>query len=367
MKDSPEEILDPVDETLILRVMRRAVRFRFLFGSRSGHPVRRSLRRSLAARGNRSGKEDLRLADIPLIDFVFDLADHRLFAGTRTRSSFSAVLLGIFDSLLCFLIVIFHFRSQFFEGNVLGNTYISCVRYYKRYRIASVNILAQTHKAGIADRILLLMIRYPELVEVVETVIKQFHRVVELIRGFLHQDHADQPHIVSLGTGHQRLSGHFHKSRLAAEYSLVFDLAVDQLVLVEERELFGLSVRGLHEIRGGIRYFGKFFMRKELSRDQRHIISTGVMLLVEQSVGVCKVRIIASQLLGPAVHHIRELVEGTAHFLCQSGRHFIGGGDKESIQTLLHCERLTRINAYAGASVFNTEDRCLRKLHHVVH
>ena len=130
-------------------------------------------------------------------------------------------------------------------------------------------------------------------------------------------------------------------------------------MLIEESELLGLSVGRFHEICGGIRYFGKFFVGEILSGDQSHIVSTGIVLLVKESMRIRKVRIGTAETLGAAVHHIREFIKGSAHFLRKARCHFVGRCDHESVKTLLNSQRLAGIDPDAGTSEFDTENSSL--------
>ena len=78
-------------------------------------------------------------------------------------------------------------------------------------------------------------------------------------------------------------------------------------------------------------------------------------------------RISAAKALSAAVHHIRELVKGSPHFLRKARCHFVGRRDHERVQTLLHSQRLTGIDPDTGASELDTENSGLRELYHIVH
>ena len=91
------------------------------------------------------------------------------------------------------------------------------------------------------------------------------------------------------------------------------------------------------------------------------------MLFVEQAVRVDKMRILTSELLCSRVHHIREFIQGTSHFLCESRCHFVCGSDEQCVQTLLHSELLARVYTDTGASEFNTVNSSLGKIHLIVH
>ena len=250
MEDPLEEVLDPVQEALILGIVRCTVGLGLLLGGDlRGHSGGRSFYGELIiCPGNCACKEDIRLSDSPVADLVLDLADHFLFI--RLCGSGCAAL---FDDFLCLLFIRYHLGSQAVKRYLLGNAHISFSGNGKGNGIASVDILAKAHETGIIDRILLLVVRDLEFAEVVKAVIKQLDRVIELIGRLLHEDHADELHAVSLRAGDQSLSGHFHISGLAADDPLVFDLSVDQLVLIEERKLFRLLFGGFHEISRRIR------------------------------------------------------------------------------------------------------------------
>ena len=95
-------------------------------------------------------------------------------------------------------------------------------------------------------------------------------------------------------------------------------------------------------------------LEKELSGNESHIIRACVVLFVEQAVRVDKMRILTSELLCSRVHHIREFIQGTSHFLCETRCHFVCGSDEQSVQALLHSELLARVYTDTGASEFNT-------------
>ena len=350
MEDALEEILDSVEEALILGIMCCAICLRFLFGSNfRRHAGGRSGDRALIVRaGNRACKEDVRLSHRPVADLVLNRTDH-FFVIRFCRAGCAALL----DCFLRLRVIRHHFGSQAVKRYLFGNAHIPLSGNRKGNRITSVDILAKTHETGVVDRILLLIIRDFEFTEVIEPVIKQLNRVIELVGRLLHEDHADELHAVSLRARHKRLPGHFHIAGLAADNSFVFDLAVDQLVLIKECKLFRLPFRGFHKIGGRIGNRAEFFMREEFSGNQGHIIGACIVLFIKQTVRIDKVGILTAKLFCSRIHHIREFVQRTAHFFSKARCHFVGGSDEQRIQTLLYCECLSRIDSNAGTAELN--------------
>ena len=310
MDDASKKSHDAGNKSPILCVVRRAVLriLRLLRGRRGGAGGSLIGFFELVFVRNRSGEVDLRASDFPIPRFVVDRSENDL-----------PVLVGPGLGLLCpFRVltalaeqcfVVLHFRRQVVEPDGARQDDIAGSGHFKRQFAAAKDVLPLLHKAGIVDGQSLFIVGDPQLSKIVKTVIEQLHCVVELIRGFLAEDHADELQVVPFRAGHQRLSGVFRIARLAADDAVIFHLPVDQLVLVEDRVILGLSVRGLHVVARDIGKGGKVLVGKEFSRDQRHIIGAGVVLRIRKAVGVGKVRVLAPQLFGPFGHHLRESVQ----------------------------------------------------------
>ena len=76
------------------------------------------------------------------------------------------------------------------------------------------------------------------------------------------------------------------------------------------------------------------------------------MVRVMEAVGIGKVGVLASQLLGLVVHHAHKGVDVTAHRLGQNLGGLIGRGEQQAVQKLLHRQHLPRLNIGRGAALW---------------
>ena len=91
-------------------------------------------------------------------------------------------------------------------------------------------------------------------------------------------------------------------------------------------------------------------------RNQRHIISTHIVILIRQSVTVVKMRILTSQFLRPRIHQINERLIIAAkllpHMLRDRVSTLIGRFQHNSVQALFNGKLLIQISGNMGRIAF---------------
>ena len=96
-------------------------------------------------------------------------------------------------------------------------------------------------------------------------------------------------------------------------------------------------------------------------RNLRHIGGCGYVSFIRKSIGIVKMRILASKLLGSGVHQLYKLLHRTGNLFPNTKCHFIGWFQHQCHKTLFNCKNLSGITINGGTSRFNSVSRLLRK------
>ena len=188
--------------------------------------------------------------------------------------------------------------------------------------------------------------------EAAEAIVEQLDGIGKL-RGslFLH-DHADQLHAVPLGAGNQSLARFGGISGLASHQVRVgVGLSGKKLVLGRDKKLLadrGGTGNGVGRRSG---HLAEQIVGEKGPGDLRHIIGGGVVVLIENPIGVGKMGIHTAELLRSFVHQLREFLHASADMLRQGGGHLVRRSHEKPVERLLHGDLLSRFDADVGVGL----------------
>lgn len=121
--------------------------------------------------------------------------------------------------------------------------------------------------------------------------------------------------------------------------------------------------RGLIGCRNGVFVctgdFAEILIFHSLGKNQSQVVGGCVMIGVRQTIGVDKMGIFAAQFCSTGIHHIGECTDGTGYLHGHLGADFIGRGQHNGIQTLLH----RQFFAYLGIN--RRVSRCQIRQNHI--
>ena len=141
------------------------------------------------------------------------------------------------------------------------------------------------------------------------------------------------------------------KGGFAPKASFIIMLPLlNHLMMIVDPALFRCNICGGNDIVWGFDNIPESFILKCSLGDESHVSGCGIVVIGIQAIGIDKMGILASQLLGPLVHHIYKRLDGPADIFCHSGRNFIGRAQEDTIKTLLHRQSFPWLNADMSAS-----------------
>ena len=139
--------------------------------------------------------------------------------------------------------------------------------------------------------------------KVAETVIEQADRILELLRGFLHHDDADQLQSVFLGAGNEIGASVCGVAGLTAdEIFISVGFAGQQLVFAVGNQILRQRCARRNLVACSIGHTAEHIICKEFLTDQGEVMGGGIVIIIMLAIGIDEVGICTAELLCGLVH-----------------------------------------------------------------
>ena len=138
-------------------------------------------------------------------------------------------------------------------------------------------------------------------------------------------------------------------------------------MLITYGKVIWLVSSGCKVVPWGIADLAQKLILEKGFRNDGKVIGRGIVVFIKQSMRIHEMGILTAELPRSLVHHIGKGFLASCHMLGNGSGNLIGGGNKDTVQTLFHSHSLSFIDPDIGAALLDTEDSIMGKCHDLVH